>query len=108
MLTVGVPPAIAYIHKIQSGPLPVQSALQLKIRLGQCLNLAARPAEARILLGSLEKQIGDELLDPDARIEFLRLGAEVWRKRANTAPDADAAQRARVYEAALKEAESQR
>ena len=49
----------------------------------------------------------DTCLDPNARVEFLRLGADVWRKRASSAPDPDAAQRARAYEAALKEAESQ-
>lgn len=107
VLTQGVPAAIDYVRKIQSRSLPVQVALQLKIRLGQCLNLAGRSAEARILVGSLEKEIGDELLDPNARVEFLRLGAEVWRKRADTVSDPGAANKARIYELALKEAQSQ-
>lgn len=107
MLTQGIPAAIDYVRMIQSRSLPMQVALQLKVRLGQCLNLAGRSAEARILVGSLEREIGDELLDPNARVEFLRLGAEVWRKRADTASDPDAANRAGIYEAALKEAESQ-
>jgi hypothetical protein len=107
VLTQDVPSAIDYLRKIQSRPLSVQVSLQLKIRLGQCLNLAGRSAEARILVSSLEKEVGEELLDPNARVDFLRLGADVWRKRANTAPDPDAAQKAGVYESALKEAERQ-
>lgn len=108
VLTQGVTTAIEYVRTLQPRALSVQNALQLKIRLGQCLNLAGRSAEARILVGSLEKQVGDELLDPNARVDFLHLGADVWRKRANIAIDPDAAERARAYEAALKEAESQR
>jgi hypothetical protein len=107
-LTKGADAAIAYIREMLSRAQPVQVTLQLRIRLGQSLNLAGRSAEARILVQSLESQLGAELLDPNARVEFLRLGADVWRKRATATPsDTDAAARAVAYADALRRAESE-
>jgi hypothetical protein len=94
--------AIASVERRLSRTDKLQESHVLRILLADTWLAAGRSLEAWLLIQGLEPAAGEEILDWEVRMEFLRVAAEVARARAKNG-DLDASRRAPVYETALKE-----
>lgn len=104
----GATEAIAHLQADLAGELPTGRQLILKVLLAHALERNSRIAEAQIILANIEKDFGLYVLDPDARIFYLKVAVDVWSRRIEIGGDTGAADRLVVLRRAFKEAQAER
>ena len=85
----------------------LQDCLQYQILAISLLLQAGRVTEAQILAANLERDMGEELLDRAARVEFLRLSSAIWEIRSKEGAGPDAQKKFREYSDACHKAAAQ-
>jgi len=80
----------------------IHDAFATAILLADVWRGAGRTLEAWLLIRRIDPDAGTDLLDPELRVEFLRVAATVATARASTG-DPDAARAKTIYESALRE-----
>jgi hypothetical protein len=84
----------------------LQQSLALRILLLDTYSRSQRLLEARLMLASLDPDVGAKLLDPDLRLEFLQIALAVSRAW-SAAGEYGAADAIRIYERAVAETRRQ-
>jgi hypothetical protein len=97
-------PAAAYVERRLARADRTDAAHGLRIVLADIWRASGRTLEAWLLIRMSEEAAGEEILDGELRIEFLRVAKAVAQARGR-AGDADAARSVAIYDAALREAE---
>lgn len=83
----------------------LQQAHALRILLAEAYQLTGRTLEAWIAIRSQDPDAGEEILDWELRVEFLRVAASIARARAAQG-DTAAARAATIYETASREVQT--
>jgi hypothetical protein len=97
-------PAAAYVQQRLARADRTDTAHGLRIVLADIWRASGRTLEAWLLIRKNDKAAGEEILDGELRLEFLRVAKAVAQARAK-AGDAEAARCIPIYDAALREAE---
>jgi hypothetical protein len=98
--------AIAQTEAELAGELEAPKRIGLQILLAHLLFAQKRVAEAQILIKGLDDEVGETILDPDLRINFLLLAINVWGERVRRGGDPTAAQKLDAYAKALNQLDS--
>jgi hypothetical protein len=90
-------------EKLDDSP-GLQDSLEFVI-IGVRLQLdLGKDLDAALLVTGLDREAGAQLLDRRARIEFLRVAAEAWKRQASAGSDSANLEKSRIYAAAYDEA----
>lgn len=95
--------AAAYVRQRLSNTERIEESHALRILLADLWRASGRTLEAWLLIRMDEADAGNEILDVELRLEFLRVAKAVAQARGD---DVDAARSAQVYAAALQQAEA--
>lgn len=94
--------ASARLEQRMTAAATIHDAFATAILLADVWRGAGRTLEAWLLIRRIDADAGTDLLDPELRVEFIRVATAVAAARAS-AGDPDAARAKTIYEAALRE-----
>ncbi|HEY2090377.1 MAG TPA: hypothetical protein VGJ81_00680 [Thermoanaerobaculia bacterium] len=99
--------ASAYLQQQLANARRVEFGHAIRIILADVWRASGRTLEAWLLIRSIERPVGEQVLDPELRLEFLRVAAAVADGRGRTG-DTEAASAAAIYEMARRDVEAGR
>jgi hypothetical protein len=102
--TAGSAAAFEYIWGRLDNAPKLQESLELATIAIRMLLDRNQALDAAMLASSLDREVAEMMLDLRARVEFLRLAAEAWRRQARAFPEPSAQERANTYASAYAEA----
>lgn len=95
--------ALGWIEAELAGELNAVRRIELQVLLAYLLLAQKRLAEAQILVTRLDQEVGETILDPGLRVNFLGLAVQVWMERVRVGGDPTAHQKLAAYSAALRQ-----
>jgi hypothetical protein len=101
---LGAAKAFAHVQQKLGDSPGLQDSLELTTISVRLLLDLGRDLDAAVLVANLDPEVGRQLLDPRARIEFLRVAAEAWKRQERAGFDPNSSEKSRIYAAAYQEA----